>query len=100
MLNSFHTSTAAASIHRKTSHPSKITEREREVLTLIAYEYTAKEIASRLYLSYETVNSHRKNIIQKLGVRNTAGMVRVAVERQLLQQSSIASNNFSIILTN
>lgn len=77
----------------------RITSREREVLTLIAYEHTAKEIANMLYVSYETVNSHRKNIIQKLGVKNTAGMVRVAVERQLLQESSTKSNNYSSILT-
>lgn len=61
-----------------------ITSREKEVLKLIAYEHTAKEIADKLYVSYETVNTHRKNIMCKLGVKNTAGMVRVAYQKQLL----------------
>jgi len=61
-----------------------ITSREKEVLHLIAYEHTTKEIADKLYVSFETISSHRKNIIQKLGVRNTAGMIRVAVENRLL----------------
>ena len=62
-----------------------ITAREHEVLTLIAYEHTAKEIANKLYVSYETFNSHRKNIMIKLGVKNTAGMVRVAFQKRLLE---------------
>lgn len=61
-----------------------MSNREQEILHLIAFEHTAKEIASKLFISYETVNSHRKNIMTKLGVRNTAGMVRVAFENQLL----------------
>ena len=58
-----------------------ISKREKEVLYLIAHEYTAKEIASELYISFHTVNDHRKNIMEKLNVRNAAGMVRVAYER-------------------
>lgn len=61
-----------------------ITPREREVLHLIAYEYSSKEIADKLYVSYETVNSHRKNLMNKLGAKNVAGLVRVACERSLL----------------
>jgi len=63
-----------------TLNHSIITSREMEVLRLIAYEYSSKEIASKLYISYETANSHRKNIMVKLGVKNTAGMVRVGFE--------------------
>ena len=66
-------------------HSNTITAREHEVLTLIAYEHTAKEIANKLYVSYETINSHRKNIMTKLGVKNTAGMVRVAFQKRLLE---------------
>ena len=61
-----------------------ITPREREVLHLIAHEYSSKEVAMKLFISYETANTHRRNIISKLGVKNTAGMIRVAFERQLL----------------
>ncbi|MCL4114599.1 UNVERIFIED_CONTAM: hypothetical protein GTU68_034300 [Idotea baltica] len=62
---------------------TSITSREREVLHLIAYEHSSKEIASKLFISCETVNSHRKNIMSKLNVKNTAGMVRVAFERHI-----------------
>ena len=61
-----------------------ITAREKEVLHLIAYEHSSKEIASKLYVSRETINSHRRNMMDKLGVRNTAGLVRVAYQNQLL----------------
>ncbi len=63
---------------------SPITAREREVLHLIAYEYTAKQIAHKLYISPHTVITHRKNLYEKLGVRNTAGMIRAAFETGLL----------------
>lgn len=82
MLTSFQSSTTA--LRPNTHNQYKITDRERQVLHLIAYEHTAKEIAAKLFVSYETVNSHRKNIMSKLDVKNTAGMVRVAFERQLL----------------
>ena len=61
-----------------------ITPREKEVLTLIAYEYSTKQIAAKLYVSYETVSSHRQNLMRKLEVKNAAGLVRVAFERNLL----------------
>ena len=63
---------------------SLLTHREYEILQLIAYEHSSREIASKLYISFETVNSHRKNILEKLDVVNTAGMVRVAFEKRLL----------------
>jgi len=62
-----------------------ITAREREVLRLISYEYTSKEIASSLYLSTHTVDSHKKNLKLKLDVKNTAGLVRRSFELGLLQ---------------
>lgn len=58
----------------------EITNREKEVLRLIAYEYSSKEIARALYVSAETINTHRKNMMIKLGVRNAAGLVRRAFE--------------------
>lgn len=60
-----------------------LTRREREILRLIVDEYTTREIAEKLYIEFCTVETHRKNLIQKLGVKNTAGLVRVAVEQQL-----------------
>ncbi|WP_020535949.1 response regulator transcription factor [Lewinella cohaerens] len=56
-----------------------LTRREKEVLNLIVEEYTTKEIAKQLYISPCTAETHRMNIIHKMGVRNTAGVVREAV---------------------
>tara|TARA_R110000868_G_scaffold14075_9_gene65759 strand:- start:5308 stop:5943 length:636 start_codon:yes stop_codon:yes gene_type:complete len=62
----------------------KLTRRETEVLHLVAKEHTNLEIADILFISTKTVESHRNNLIQKLGVRNTAGLIRVALEKGLL----------------
>ena len=61
-----------------------LSNREREVIHLIAYELSSKEIANKLCVSPETIRTHRKNIMSKLSVKNVAGMVRVAYQRQLL----------------
>lgn len=55
----------------------KITNREKEVLHLIAFEHTSKEIAAALFISQHTAEAHRKNLLEKLQVKNTAGLVRV-----------------------
>lgn len=57
---------------------NQLTEREIEILVLIAEEKTSSEIADALYISISTVENHRKNIFRKLGVKNVAGMVLVA----------------------
>lgn len=54
----------------------EITGRELEVLQYIAEEFTNKEIAAKLFISPRTVETHRRNLIQKLRVKNTAGLVR------------------------
>lgn len=56
-----------------------LTSREVEVLELIGDEYTTPEIAEKLCISQHTVISHRKNLLQKLNVKNTAGLVRFAL---------------------
>lgn len=62
----------------------KLTSREKEILALIIKEYTTDEIANELFLSNKTVESHRSNLMQKLGVKNSAGLVRVAFEKGLV----------------
>lgn len=62
----------------------KLTSREKEILALIIKEYTTDEIANELFVSNKTVESHRSNLMQKLGVKNSAGLVRVAFEKGLL----------------
>jgi len=63
----------------------KLTRREKEVLALIVEEHTTQEIADKLFISLNTVETHRKNLLHKLNVRNTAGLVRFALEHKLLQ---------------
>lgn len=60
-----------------------LTERETEVLKLIAQEYSNPEIAEQLFISIRTVDSHRRNLIEKLGVKNTAGLVKYAIKMGL-----------------
>lgn len=61
-----------------------LSKREAEILKLIAEELTAHEIAIQLYISQHTVNSHRKNLLAKLGAKNTAGLVKYAVVHGLI----------------
>ncbi|MEN9700413.1 MAG: hypothetical protein RLZZ301_1611 [Bacteroidota bacterium] len=64
--------------------PVVLSERENEIITLIAEGLTNEQIAERLFLSKHTVNTHRKNIMAKLGVKNTAGIVMYAVKTRLV----------------
>jgi two-component system response regulator NreC len=64
--------------------PDDLTEREVEVLRLIALGYTNTEIASQLYLSVRTVVSHRAHIQQKLRVSTRAELVRYALDHGLV----------------
>ena len=59
----------------------KISNREKKVLHLIAYEHTEAEIATKIFISPHTVHTHRKKLLVKLNAKNTAGMVRVANEK-------------------
>lgn len=62
-------------------YPSK---RELEILKLIAFEFTIVEIAKQLYISVETVKTHRRHLLRKMAVRNTAGLVRRSFEEGIL----------------
>ncbi len=62
----------------------KLTRREKEILKLISEECTTQEIADKLYLSPKTVETHRQNLILKLGVKNSVGLVKVAIEKGLI----------------
>lgn len=61
-----------------------LTERENEIIKLIAEGFTNEQIAEMLFISKHTVNTHRKNILAKLGVKNTAGIVMFAVKTNLV----------------
>jgi two-component system, NarL family, response regulator NreC len=72
-----------------TLEEQKVTEilskREIEILTLICREFSNIEIAAKLFLSVSTIETHRKNIIAKLGVNNTVGLVRFALKNKLIE---------------
>ncbi|RMG77844.1 MAG: DNA-binding response regulator [Bacteroidetes bacterium] len=61
-----------------------LSEREVEIITLIAKGYTAKEIADKLCLSTHTVNTHKKKIMRKVGVKNIAELVMFAIQEEFI----------------
>jgi DNA-binding NarL/FixJ family response regulator len=63
-----------------------LTPRELEVLQLIAREYSNPEIARELYISIRTVDTHRRNLLEKLGLKNTAGLVKYAIQKGLVRE--------------
>ena len=62
-----------------------LSSREREVLKLVAEGATSKEIADKLFISVATVKSHRNNLMRKLRATDTAGLVRIAIKKGLVQ---------------
>lgn len=71
-----------------------LTTREQEVLCLIAQDYTSKELAEKLFISFETVRTHRKNLIRKLNVKTTGGLVSRGFLLGLIHLG-IRSNSFT-----
>lgn len=74
----------STTIPEYTCQGMNISDREMEIITLIAEGYSNKEVADKLFLSTHTVTTHRKNIMNKLGVNNTAGLVLFAVRENLV----------------
>ena len=62
----------------------ELSPREKEILGLIAEGYTNPQIAEKIFLSSFTVDSHRKNLLAKLNVKNTASLIKLAVEQKLI----------------
>jgi DNA-binding NarL/FixJ family response regulator len=67
---------------------SNLSPREKEVLQLIAEEYTSAEIGKMLFISEKTVEKHRTKLMEKLNVRNLAGLVRLAVKYHLVDRDA------------
>ena len=61
-----------------------LTDRETEILKLIAEEHSNAEIANKLFISVRTVDTHRRNLLEKLQAKNTAGLVKYAIEKGIL----------------
>jgi two-component system response regulator NreC len=62
----------------------QLTSREIEILRHIAEGLTSREIADRLHISFSTVNSHRTNLMKKLDIHETAGLVRFAIQNNIV----------------
>lgn len=63
-----------------------LTDREKEVLRLILKEYSNQEIADELFISPRTVDAHKRNLLEKTGSKNTAGLVLYAIEKNLFDE--------------
>lgn len=61
-----------------------LTRREHDVLVAISEELTTQEISEKLFISPKTVETHRMNIMSKLGAKNSVGIIKIAIEKQLL----------------
>ncbi len=72
-------------LSNKKKESVKLTQREVEVITLIAQEFTTQEIADQLFLSKHTVESYRKNLMSKLNVRNVAGLTKYALKMKYIE---------------
>ncbi|MFT4535493.1 MAG: DNA-binding NarL/FixJ family response regulator [Saprospiraceae bacterium] len=68
----------------ETGDQINLTNRETEILKLIAEEYSNPEIAQKLFISIRTVDTHRRNLLDKLQAKNTAGLVRYAMKHGLV----------------
>jgi DNA-binding NarL/FixJ family response regulator len=68
----------------KTSHQPVLTRREKEIVKLIAEGFTNAQIGQQLFISVDTVDTHRKNLYTKLNVKNTALLIRYALEHGII----------------
>lgn len=70
-------------ISRKVSQPVRLTPREKDVLKLICEEHTTQEVADKLFIAFNTVETHRKNLLHKTGSKNSLGLLKFAIENNL-----------------
>jgi DNA-binding NarL/FixJ family response regulator len=71
-------------VAEETSELDLLTEREIEILKMVALENSNAEIAEKLYISPKTVETHRKNLMKKIGVRNSLGIYKFALKHNLI----------------
>lgn len=94
----FFTSEQVAVLREQVSHKTPkhyantkeaLSTRELEVLQLICQQFTAKEIAEKLFVTTKTIEAHKSNLLLKTGVKNTAGLIIYAVQNKLVNASDI-----------
>ncbi|MVZ64603.1 response regulator [Sphingobacterium sp. DK4209] len=74
-------------------NPENLSQREIEVLKLIAEQKTAKEIAETLFITARTVEGHKNNLFVKTGTKNIAGLVLYAIQKKIIDPNEIFLNN-------
>lgn len=67
-------------LQKQTLETVELSSREKEILTLVAQGFTAAEIAEKAFISLNTVNTHRQNLLSKLNAKNLVGLVKYAIE--------------------
>ena len=70
-------------VHNNGLKPN-LTRREQDVLTAISEELTTQQISEKLFISPKTVETHRMNLMSKLGAKNSVGIIKIAMEKELL----------------
>jgi DNA-binding NarL/FixJ family response regulator len=86
---SFEASMVVKSHQGNQAQQPRLTRREKEILTLISEGYTNPQIAEKLFLSVNTVDTHRKNLLAKFNVSNTATLIKMAVQSGLINEKEI-----------
>jgi two-component system response regulator DegU len=84
LLNKFLTSSRSKKLKVEAEEKLELTKREKEILKLISEGLSNKEIANNLFVSTRTIDTHRYNLMQKLGVKNGAELVRLAFKLNLI----------------
>ena len=69
---------------KKANSSNELTKRENEVLRQVAIGKTNSEVANQLFISVKTVETHKTNILSKLGLRNTAELVKYAIKHKII----------------
>lgn len=64
---------------------TSLTDRELDIIRLLSLEYSGKEISEELFISQHTVESHRKNLLKKLNIKSTVGLVKYAIKHNLVK---------------
>jgi DNA-binding NarL/FixJ family response regulator len=95
LLNGTNENKIEAVISGANCDPLKLSDREIEIVRLVAEGFSAKQIADHLCLSIHTVNTHRKNIMAKLNVNNTAGLVMYAIRENIITPNKFLFSGIS-----
>ena len=89
VMNSFASSSAQKKKKSRFEPSLPLTEREKEVLLLIIKEFSNQEIADKLYISKRTVDAHKRNLLEKTGAKNVAGLVIFALNNSMIDGNEL-----------